>query len=258
MPSPFPGMDPYIEGQGWWGFCTQYIAQIERALAPLLRPRYVTFIEEHLFLVTEDSGQAGRVRPDVVVAERTAPAARREGGAAVLEAPAVRRLPRLEVEHQVYLEIRRRDNGRVVCVMELLSPINKAPGIGQQEYLAKRAAVIQSTAHLVELDLLRGGERLPTEPPLPPADYYVCISQAELRPDCGVWPVRLGDRLPSIPIPLSAGDAPVHLDLQTAFDVVYDAAAYADKIDYQHGADPPMPPEDADWAEGLLRARDIT
>src|SRR5205814_2707195 len=113
---------------------------------------------------------------------------------------------------------------------------------------------VQSPAHLVEIDLLRGGERLPMEQPLPPADYYVCISQAELRPDCGIWPISLRDRLPSIPIPLSAGDAPVHLDLQAALDVVYDAAAYADKIDYQHGTDPPLPPEVASWVDGLLGA----
>ena len=255
MPSPFPGMDPYIEGQGWWGFCTQYIAQLQRALAPLVRPRYVVFIEEHVYLVAEPGDETGKIRPDALLAVRSpgvvAEAPGAAGGLALLDAPVTLRLPRMESERQVYLEIRRRDTGRVVCVIELLSPINKARGLGQQEYLAKRAAVLQSPAHLVELDLLRGGERLPMEDALPQAEYFVFISHAQLRPNCGVWPVRLRERLPVIRVPLAGEDPPVPLDLQEALDVVYDAAAYADMLDYQHGTEPPLPPDQAAWAEAL-------
>lgn len=258
MPSPFPGMDPYIEGQGWLGFCTQYIAQLQRILAPLVRPHYLVFIEEYVYLVADP--ETGRIRPDALVVERrsstppTSPGA--AGGVAVPEAPVMLRLPQVEVERQVYLEVRRRDTGRVVCVIEVLSPINKARGFGQQEYLAKRAAVLQSSAHLVEIDLLRGGERLPMEQPLPPATYYVIISHADLRPDCGVWPIRLQDRLPTIPVPLGDDALPVSLDLQAALDTVYDAAVYADMLDYSQGTEPPLSPADAAWAEACVnRAR---
>src|SRR5437762_2650059 len=88
MPSPFPGMDPYIEGQGWWGFCTQYIAQVQRVLAPLVRPRFVVFIEEHVYLVAGD--EARRTRPNAMVAQRVSVEPRRAGaagGIAVLDAP---------------------------------------------------------------------------------------------------------------------------------------------------------------------------
>src|SRR5205085_4527870 len=132
----------------------------------------------------------------------------------VLDAPVTLRLPQLDLERQVFLEIRRRDTGRVVYVIEMLSPINKARGFGQGEYLAKRAAVLQSRAHLVELDFLRGGARLPMERPLPDAGYYVIISHADLRPECGVWPIQLRDRLPEIPVPLSEDVAPIRIDLQ--------------------------------------------
>jgi hypothetical protein len=249
-------MDPYIEGQGWWGFCTQYIAQLQRALQPLVRPRYVVFIEEHVYLVAAAGDEAGRARPDAVIAERPPAAAPAGlglgGGVALLEAPVTLRLPQLEFERQVYLEIRRRDTGRVVCVLELLSPINKARGFGQQEYLTKRAAWLQSPAHLIELDLLRGGVRLPMEAPLPLAAFYVLISHADRRPDCGVWPIGLRDRLPTIPVPLSDPASSVRLDLQAALDVVYDDAGYADMLDYQHGTEPPLPPEEADWAAAVL------
>jgi hypothetical protein len=251
-------MDPYIEGQGWWGFCTQYIAQLQRALAPLVRPHYVVFIEEHVYLVSEPGIAFGKTRPDAVIAHR--PFGAEFGvehggeGVALLSPPVTLRLPQLEIERQVYLEIRRRDTGHVVCVIELLSPINKARGLGQQEYLTKRAAFLQSAAHLVELDLLRGGERLPMDGPLPPADYYVLLSNAEQRPDCGVWPLRLQDPLPRLPIPLSAGDSPVLLDLQAAFDEVYDAAGYQDMLAYHHGTEPPLTAEESAWAADLLAA----
>ena len=99
MPSPFPGMDPYIDGQGWWGFCTQYIAQLQRMLAPLVRPRYVVFIEEHLYLVAEPGGETGRVSPGAFIAERAPgselPEPMEGGRLALLEAPMRRRLPRM-------------------------------------------------------------------------------------------------------------------------------------------------------------------
>ncbi len=252
-------MDPFVEDQGWWGFSTQYIAQLQRILAPLLRPRYQVFIEEYLYLLASPDDETGRVRPDALIAARTSPVPPARigspGGTALLDPPVTLRLPQLEVERQVYLEIRRRDTARVVCVIELLSPINKARGLGQQEYLAKRAAVQQSAAHLVELDFLRGGERLPMEDPFPPADYYVVISHAESRPDCGVWPVPLRERLPTIPVPLSGDDQPVRLDLQAAFDAVYDEAGYADLLDYDHGTEPSLSPDDAAWAAALVVRR---
>src|SRR5438034_10559580 len=108
MPSPFPGMDPYIEGQGWWGFRTQYIAAIQRVLVPLVRPRFVVFIEEHVYLVAGAGDEAGRIRPDAVVAERLRAGSPggpgSSGGIAVLEAAVTLRLPQLDVERQVYLE----------------------------------------------------------------------------------------------------------------------------------------------------------
>jgi hypothetical protein len=117
--------------------------------------------------------------------------------------------------------------------------------------LAKRAALLQSPAHLVELGLLRGGERLAMEEPLPSAAYYVFISHAEHRPDCGVWPIQIQERLPRIPVPLS-GSETVPLDLETVLKTIYSAAAYADMLHYEHGAEPPLSPPEAAWAEALL------
>jgi len=56
-----------------------------------------------------------------------------------------------------------RDSREVITVVELLSPINKGPGEHRARYLSRRSAVRQSEAHLVEIDLLRGGRPMPAE-----------------------------------------------------------------------------------------------
>ena len=253
MPSPFPGMDPYIEDQEWEDFHLLFVAELRRRLTPLLRPRYLVRAEEYVYLLREPGTERGRIRPDTLVVERRPPApeAVRSGGpVGVLEAPYSLPLPQLEWHRQVYLEVRRTDTGEVVCVIELLSPFNKR-GRDREEYLRKRVAVLQSAAHLVELDLLRGGQRLPMDEPLPLADFYLFVSRAELRPLCGVWPLSIRDRLPELPIPLAAGDPDLRLDLQQVLDAVYDAAGYRDTLDYRRALHPPLAPEDQAWVDAL-------
>src|SRR5207245_11546994 len=75
MPSPFPGMDPYLEGTYWMTFHTQMIAEIARQLAPRLRPRYLALTSERFVLdypedvavsttsIYLDVGMAGRPSP---------------------------------------------------------------------------------------------------------------------------------------------------------------------------------------------------
>src|SRR5215831_17508268 len=178
MPSPFPGMDPYIEGEEWEDFHLLFVAELRRQLTPRLRPKYLVRGEEYVYLLREPGAERGRIRPDTFVAETRPrppglPAA--SGGVGMLEAPLSLPLPQIDWHRQVHLEVRRAGTGEVVCVIELLSPVNKQGG-GREDYLRKRAAVLQSTAHIVELDLLRSGQRLPMDEPLPPADYYALVS----------------------------------------------------------------------------------
>ena len=117
----------------------------------------------------------------------------------LLEAPAIGRVPlSVDVERHAFLEIRDRGNRQLVTVLELLSPSNKRPGPDREQYLAKRQQLLASSVHLVELDLLRGGPRLPMEH-LPACDYCVMVSRYEDRPQCG--PVAASDcgTLPTIP-----------------------------------------------------------
>jgi hypothetical protein len=155
----------------------------------------------------------------------------------------------VDVERHAFLEIRDRGNRQLVTVLELLSPSNKRPGPDRDQYLAKRQRLLASSVHLIELDLLRGGPRLPIEH-LPPCDYCVMVSRYEDRPQVGLWPLRLRDRLSTIPIPLFNQERAT-LDLQSALHQAYDAAGYEDYI-YLHEPNPPLQGEDAEWAQQLI------
>src|SRR5262249_36067050 len=133
------------------------------------------------------------------------------------------------------------------------SPTNKR-GDGRDEYLAKRARILRSTAHLVEIDLLRQGQRVPMREPLPPAPYFMFVSRAEDRPMTEVIPTSIDQPLPEVPIPLLPGDPDVALDLQKALSNAYDLLGYDLAIDYTAPPDVQLGTEEAAWAEARLEA----
>ena len=121
----------------------------------------------------------------------------------------------------VTVEIRDTANRQLVTAIEVLSPTNKR-GDGRQEYLAKRRRILLSTAHLLEIDLLRQGQRVPMQKPLPSVPYFIFLSRAEKRPLTEIWPISLKEPLPVVPIPLLPGDEDVALDVQHVFTTTYD------------------------------------
>jgi hypothetical protein len=153
----------------------------------------------------------------------------RAAAAGVLQAPAQVLLPEQDVESLSYLNVLDRESRELVTVVELLSPTNKRPGEYRAQYLAKRSAVRQSEAHLVEIDLLRGGPPMPAEG-RPECTYSVLVSRADRRPQVDFWPFGLRDRLPTVPVPLRPGDRDARLDLRAILDRVYDESGYEDFI----------------------------
>ena len=156
---------------------------------------------------------------------------------------------------EAYIEIRSGTDGRVVTVIEILSPTDKVFGSGlRSSYLDKRRLLLQSDAHFVEIDLLRGGERAsPLGARIPVSDYRIAVSPVGQRPMATYWLVNMRDPLPTIKIPLVEGDAPVGLDLHAALNRVYDQARYDLQVDYS--AAPPAPElagEDGEWMNSLL------
>jgi uncharacterized protein DUF4058 len=213
MPSPFPGMDPFIEGQRWEDFHTRLIPSLSDALVPLVRPRYVVQVE---------------ILP----------------------------LPLPERRREPYLTLRDRESRAVVTVIEVLSPSNKRRGgDGRREYLRKREEVLGSAAHLVELDLLRGGDRLPTVEPLPLADYYAFVSREQRRPRVEVYHWTFRNSLPTVFVPLAGGDPDVPLDLQAIITDLYNRAGYDYSLNYQGAIEPTLDVADAVWIQELLAPR---
>ena len=126
-------------------------------------------------------------------------------------------------------------------------------GRGRDEYLTRRRRLLLSTAHLMEIDLLRGGKRVPMRSPSP-APYFVFLSRSESRPNTKVWPIPLDSPLPVVPVPLLPGDPDVPLDLQLALTTLYDLLGYDLAVDYTRPPQVPLRPEAAAWAEDRLRA----
>jgi hypothetical protein len=141
-----------------------------------------------------------------------------------------------------------------VAVIEILSPVNKR-GQGLREYVERRMELLQTHTHLLEIDLLRAGTRIPLIGDLPSASYFIYLSRTQRRPRTLVWPIQLRERLPTVPVPLLPPDPDVPLELQTAVQACCDLVQNERLLDY--AAPPPPPPlsdEDAAWASEVLRS----
>jgi hypothetical protein len=259
MPSPFPGMDPYIETPELWSdFHNDLASEMRAQLNQLIQPRYYAGLTSYVTYEVIEIEDARGVRPDVEVWQPQPPTGGLASPVAVIPpAPAESRIP-LEIPLRLQrVEIRMVGQQLLVTVIELLSPVNKRPGHHAYErYRRKRRDLLRSAAHLLEIDLLRAGERPPLERLVPSAPYYVVLSRENLRPKVEVWPIQLRDELPVLPVPLLEPDPDVPLDLGAAVASVYERGAYAIRIDYRQPPPlPPLAPEEAGWVDELLRDR---
>jgi hypothetical protein len=248
-------MNPYFEQRGVWrGFHTNYLVRFQSALSPLLSPHYFVEIEESLYLDRVDDRQGLFAVADAAVATPTPTRRGRRGRVSTLGAPMTATIPVNQgVRHyRRWLTIRDSQRRRIVAVIELLSPSDKKAGPDRERYLIKRDRILTSTAHLIELDFLRGGERMPIQG-LPDCAYYVLVSSRSERPRAGLWPLGLRDRLPEIPIPLGPEDSIPRIDLQPIVHQIHDQAGYGRRV-YANEPEPRLSPEDAEWARQLLPA----
>lgn len=249
MPSPFPGMNPYLERRSiWHDFHERCVPAIADALAAQAAPQFVVRIDEHVYIHELEEERLFLGRADVGVSS-TEPITT-DAPVAILQAPAQVRLPQVDSERLSFVEIRDRDSWQVITILELLSPANKYAGPDREQYLGKRGQIIASPTHLVEIDLLRGGPRMPMQL-LGPCDYCVMVSRWQDRPRADVWPIALKQRLPVVPVPLAEGHASLELDLQALLDRVYDAARYVNYI-YRGEPEPRLSDADQSWSRSLI------
>jgi hypothetical protein len=217
-------MDPYLEAPYWMTIQSQLLYEITGQLAPQLRPRYFPFAEKRFVKEVIDG--------------------------------VVSKVP------HVTIEIRDIASQELATTIEVLTPTNKR-GEGYEEYLGKRKRVLKTASHLLEIDLLRQGGRIPLSEPLPEAPYFVFLGRgapfylylphATNQPCTEIWPIGFQDPLPTVPVPLSLGDADVLLNLQLALTTLYDRMAYRWLVDYQRPPEVALPPEIVPWAEERVR-----
>lgn len=249
MNVPFPGMDPFLEHSVLWeSVHARLIVTLANQLQPRLDPRYITSVEERVFV----EGPQRRI-PDVWVqkvsdAGPASPLAETETDPAV-----VVEVEELEIRESRIEILDLYNDMRLVAIIEVVSPTNKAAGPGRESYVDKQQETLAGNCHLIEVDLLRRGRHVLSIPEwrarqLQPYDYLVCVNRWPQRSHFILYPRRLRERLPRIRIPLADPDPDVPLDVQAALEQVYWEGRFMRRVRYDQPCDPPLEPADQQWA----------
>jgi hypothetical protein len=226
MPSPFPGMDPYLENEILWPlFHHQLVLCLYQLLLPGLVDRYRARVSQRMYGI-EHALFTSVVRED---------------------------------HHEDYIEIRQRNDGRLVTMLDVVSPLNKTSSSGRAAYLGKRKEGRAANANLVELDLVLQGH--PTleysRDGLPDWDYAVTVTRAGQPERYEIYTATLQKKLPRFRLPLAADDRDTVLDLHTAFSRCYDQGGFANKIDYSTDPQTSLSVEDKQWLDEVLKQQKL-
>jgi len=276
MPSPFPGMDPYLEAPDVWpDFHDALAAAIRTDLNRTLPAPYYARLESRPEIgIAENGERSRRIVPDVAVLRQRGSGRETAAGAALADLP--RKVISKSIEIEVlneplqhhFVEIRDPTRAhQLVTLIEIASPSNKQAGLDREGYLKKQQEIVRSDASLVELDLLRGGKRLQEDPNLlkaiaslsPRPHYVMVVNRAWKRVEggtaCEVFAVTVREMLPCIPIPLRADEEEVPLDLQYVVNLAYDGGPYRrGAVDYAQTPSPPLEGDDDTWRAEQLQA----
>ncbi len=224
MPSPFPGMDPYLEDESLWAaFHHQLVASLYQIVQPGLVDRYRARVAQRHY-TTEQPLFTSVVR---------------------------------EEHHEEYIDIRQRGDGKLVALVDVVSPANKTTERGRQAYLDKRREARSQGANLVEIDLVLQGQPLLdySREGLPEWDYAVMVT----RPAHAFEPftATLQKRLPKFKLPLAGDDRDLIIDLQAAFSRSYDQGSFSAKINYQRDPVTTLSSEDREWLDNFLKQQKL-
>jgi hypothetical protein len=272
MPSPFPGMDPFLEDPAVWpDFHNSFIAYLREALNAVLPAPLFASIGSRVYVEETER----RVEPDTDILSANgsangAPPAGSGGGVVVADAlqarPVIVHVPREDVT-EWFAEIHASPGGeRLVTTIELLSPTNKRTGsTGREKYLEKQAEMLDAPVGLVEIDLLRGGLHA-TAVPLAdarrqagPFDYHVCVRRFPKPSDYEVYPIRLQNPLPAVAVPLLPDHPDVTIPLQPLMTRCYDTGQYLRRVRYDRPLpEPDLSPDQRAWVAERLAAQRST
>jgi len=265
MKSPFPGMDPYIEACGLWGdFHSHLIEKICEKLADVAPEHYLVRTGERSYVVLVES-EGKKSYPFLPDVSMTAPRGRKKipkkGSTALAEPageaePVTMRAFIQEEYREAFIEIYEASPGqRLVTCIEVLAPSNKRPGTeGWELYQRKRQSLLLGNVNLMEIDLLRGGQRMPMLDPWPDSPYTLLVARARAQL-CRVWRAHYRRPLPLVPVPLAKPDSDIPVDLQPMIDEIYQRFRYLLSIDYSKPLTPPLDAAETGWLKQQLQAR---
>ncbi len=258
MPSPFPGMDPYLEDPAIWpDVHSTLMTAIRDALVPHVRPKYAVRLEQRVYVSDGDDTAYRTIVPDIhIVRNRTARPAPAVGKNAVTTPIDIALAEPIETR-ELRVEIIDRAAKSVVTVIELLSPANKVTGSqARRSFVEKRRDVLAAGAHWMEFDLLRSGTRGVDAVEVPESDYLIYLNRKEANGRRGLgWPFQLRDAMPTVAVPLRAPDADVPLDLQALLTGAYNRAGYDGDIDYTKDPVVALRRADRAWARKIINSR---
>jgi Protein of unknown function (DUF4058) len=253
MPSPFPGMNPYLELPALWHeFHNRLIVAISDALTPHLQPKYYVAVETRTYLDDDNSELLVKIPDAIVLTTSTKPSVEPTAIATQTHPKQIRLPMPIEVKER-YLEVREVKTHRVITVIEVLSPKNKRKGDGRNAYERKRNRVLGSSSHLVEIDLLRENTPMPMIGAEETSDYRIVVSRASDRPIADLYAFGLRDPIPNFLLPLKPDDPELAVELQPILLGVYNRGSYDFRINYQKPVSPPKLAEaDQQWVDDLL------
>ncbi len=254
--SPFPGMDPYLEGEIWSDVHNELASAIRQQIALQIAPKYVARLNPYNITDSTPESEIGITYPDVSVRRHQdwvrEPVAVYESALVATEPTII--IPTYSaVELRIpVVEIHDVAQNRLITAIEILSPVNKKKP-GSEQYQNKRLMLHRSGVHLLEIDLLRRGIRPFLHPLLPKSDYAMMLMRANTQ-QTEVWTVNLPDSLPVLPVPLADSDPDALLDLKKAIDLIYERGLYELSIDYHKDQPPPeLSAENQQWMQTLLK-----
>lgn len=261
--NPFPGMDPYLEqGHIWPGFHNHLISAMALDLSQRMTGNYRVDIQERAEVVTRHGSPsaASFIVPDALVLDTSVlqerPAEYSGASAAAVAAPANGLAVRVAVPEEVrvtWLYVQRMPEAEVITIVEVLSPSNKAPGEGRENYLRKRSEILTAGVSLVEIDLLRQWEPMPLETDYPFSDYRVLVCRGWQRFSGILYPFNVPQAIPSFKLPLRPGDDEPEVDLGALINRIHRQARYTQVARYSAPLPgPSLPPAVREWVDARL------
>ncbi|MGL6075855.1 MAG: DUF4058 family protein [Fimbriiglobus sp.] len=250
MPSPFPGMDPYLELPSLWtSIHTRLLVGISNYLKPQMPKGFRVDVEQYVRLELRDDFSS--YKPDLsvrVTDSKNDTQPRREyqpGSTIKLTRPK-------RSQRKRFVKVVDLSNNSIVTVIEVLSYSDKSTREDGRRYRLKRVEFMESGLNFVEIDLLRAGRRPIKKPEV--RDYYALVSRSTEYPKAEIWDLSILEPLPVIPIPVSPLLPEPVLDLQAVLAKLDDEGGYSESFNYRIPPKPALRADDVEWATKLTEA----